>query len=721
MDDIIRVEDHFYILATSSLAEDRARVLKHGEMFAVFDRYGDIRPLGLGEQGIYHEGTRFLSRLELRLGSNRPLLLSSTVKDDNTLLAVDLTNPDVDVEGEVVVPRGTLHIFRSKFLWRAVCYERLRIWNHGLHSLALSLSLRFEADFADIFEVRGLRRTQRGRRLEDLVEKESVLLVYEGLDGVVRRTKLQCSPRPDEITHSEMRFDISMKPKDATTFFLTVSCESNNHRRRPLLYDKAFAEAGKALRPAKHGVCHVYTSNEQFNDWVNRSVTDLHMMITDTPKGPYPYAGVPWFSTVFGRDGIITALQFLWVNPAIAKGVLAYLASEQATEIIPERDAEPGKILHESRRGEMAALGEVPFGCYYGSVDATPLFVLLAGAYYERTGDRAFIESIWPNIELALQWIANYGDIDRDGFVEYLKRSSKGLVHQSWKDSKDSVFHADGTLAEGPLALCEVQGYVYAALKNAAELATVVGQTNKAAELKRQARQLQAQFDKTFWCEELSTYALALDGEKLPCRVKTSNAGHCLFTGMASAERARLTAQTLLGDDSFSGWGIRTLAASEARYNPMSYHNGSIWPHDNSLIAYGLAQYGFKDLAIKVLAGLFDASIFVDLHRMPELFCGFARRPGEGPTLYPVACVPQSWAAASVFLLLQACLGLSVKAPVGQVHFSHPLLPEFLREVRIKNLTVGKGSVDLLFERHEDDVGINILRKEGDVEVVLVK
>jgi glycogen debranching enzyme len=723
LDDIIKVEDQFYILATTAAAEDRVRVLKHGETFAVFDRYGDIRPLGLGEEGIYHEGTRFLSRLELRLGNTRPLLLSSTVRDDNTLLAVDLTNPDEKVGDQVVVPRGTLHIFRSKFLWQAVCYERFKIKNHGLAPVKISLSLSFGSDFDDIFEVRGLKRPKRGRRLEDQVEKRSVVLVYQGLDGVIRRTRLECAPAPKEISRSYMNFVLSVNPKDETTIFLTASCELGNERRAPLSYDQAFEQAELAFHPPQNmeGACSIDTSNVQFNDWLNRSVADLRMMISETPHGPYPYAGVPWFSTVFGRDGIITALEFLWLDPSIAKGVLAYLAANQATEVIPEQDAEPGKILHETRKGEMAALGEVPFGRYYGSVDATPLFIMLAGAYYERTADRAFIESIWPNIERALEWIDEYGDMDRDGFVEYLKHSSNGLIHQGWKDSKDSIFHADGTLAEGPLALCEVQGYVYAAKQYAARLADLLEKTKTAAELWREADALQEQFERTYWCEELSTYALALDGKKRSCRVRSSNAGHCLFAGIASPEHARLAAETLSGNDSFSGWGIRTISASEVRYNPMSYHNGSVWPHDNALIAYGLAQYGFKDLAIKVLTGLFDASLFLELRRMPELFCGFSRRPGEGPTLYPVACAPQSWSAAAVFYLLQACLGISIKAPVNQIQISHPVLPEFLREVRIKNLKVGQSSVDLVFQRHEDDVGINILKKEGDVKILLVK
>jgi glycogen debranching enzyme len=488
-----------------------------------------------------------------------------------------------------------------------------------------------------------------------------------------------------------------------------------------LSYTQAAAAVAGALEQAQGNTCCVQTSNEQFNDLLKRTVADLHMMTTETAAGPYPYAGVPWFSTPFGRDGILTALECLWLNPELARGVLAYLASTQADAVIPEQDAEPGKILHETRRGEMAALGEIPFGRYYGSIDATPLFVMLAGAYYERTADRPFLDSIWPNVERALHWIDASGDADGDGFVEYQRHTPHGLVQQGWKDSHDSIFHADGTLAQGPIALCEVQGYVYAARVAASHLATALGRTRQSGELLGQAQALRARFEEAFWCPEIDTYALALDGRKRPCRVRTSNAGHCLLTGIAPPEHARRVAQTLLSHESYSGWGVRTVAASEARYNPMSYHNGSVWPHDNALVGEGLARYGHKDGVVRILAGLFDASLFFDLHRLPELFCGFPRRPGEGPTLYPVACAPQAWSAASVFLLLQACLGLTIRAAESQLLFSYPLLPDFLREVRIKNLRVGGGSVDLLLLRHGHDVGINVVRRAGDVHILMVK
>ena len=720
--DIQSEEDVFYIAVPATLVDDRTMVLKEGDTFAVFDRYGDIKSSGFGMQGLYYAGTRFLNRLELWVANQRPLLLSSSVHHENDLLTVDLTNPDhLARDGHVAIPRDLIHIFRTTFLWQGRCYTRLLVRNYALKPLDVRLALRFGADFADLFEVRGSKRPRRGRPLPSVVTENRVVLSYEGLDGVVRRTTLESMSPPQHLSPSEVCFAAPLQPKEGAAFFFTITCEHTAPVTPRQTYDRAYAEMTTRLQQGKRADCIMSTSNEQFNDWLNRSRADLHMMVTETPDGPYPYAGVPWFSTPFGRDGILTALAYLWVNPEIARGVLTFLAASQAHEVIPAQDAEPGKILHETRQGEMADLGEIPFQRYYGSVDATPLFVMLASAYYERTGDRALIEAIWSNIEQALVWIDTYGDVDQDGFVEYARHTDRGLVHQGWKDSHDAVFHADGSAAEGPIALCEVQGYVFAAKRGAAMLAARLGHTAQSEALAQQADVLQERFEKTFWCDDMGAYALALDGHKRPCRVLSSNIGHVLYSGIARPERAARVAKTLMTPVFFSGWGIRTIAVSESRYNPMSYHNGSIWPHDNAIIAAGLARYGCHEAVLKILTGLFDASLFINLHRLPELFCGFNRRPGEGPTLYPVACSPQTWASAAVFMILQACMGLSLDQSTSRICFRSPLLPPFLEELRLTNLTLGATSVDLLLSRHPQDVSIQVLRRSGEVDIMTVK
>jgi glycogen debranching enzyme len=714
------VHDQFPVLATQGRADERTRVLKQGETFAVFDRFGDL-PVSEagGEYGLYHGGTRFLSRCELRIGGCHSLLLSSTIRKVRPLLTADLTTPDItNADGSLLMAQGVLHVFRTKFLWQGTCYERLQASNYGQERLRTQLSLHVDADFADIFEVRGTARERRGRRLENRVDHARLILGYVGLDNLRRWTTIACDPAPSSILPSSLVLPIDLAPGESMTYDVSISCETAEQEVQPVSYAFALDAAGDRLRERRAQQCRVFSSNDGFNEWLERSASDLTMMITSRPEGLYPYAGVPWFSSPFGRDGIIAALQFLWMDPALAKGVLAYLASTQATEVCEERDAEPGKILHEARDGEMAALDEVPFSRYYGSVDATPLFVMLAGEYWERTGDLATIRAVWPNIQRALEWMERYGDLDSDGLIEYQRVSENGLVNQGWKDSHDSISHADGSIPDGPIALCEVQGYVFAARRAGAMLAAELQQPDREATLLRQAEQTREAFERLFWVPELETYALALDGAKRPCRVRASNAGHALYTRIATAERAACVAQVLAGESMYSGWGVRTLASGEARYNPMSYHNGSIWPHDNAIVAMGLARYGFRDLSLKIFSGLFDAAHYLELRRMPELFCGFGRRPAEGPTLYPIACLPQAWAAASVFMMLSAALGLQIDGARGQVTFADPVLPEWLDWLRIENLTVGSSVVDLLCVRHPHDVGISVVRRQGTVRVV---
>jgi glycogen debranching enzyme len=709
----------YYIATKSAPPDDRSRVLKYGHMFAVFDRYGDVETTGMGEEGIFYQGTRFLSELALFLGNSRPMLLSSTVREDNSLFTADLTNVDLSENQDISIPRGIVHITRSKFLYEHTCYEQLRICNYGLQSVKFPLVFKFNADYADIFEVRGTKRSRKGQKLDPVVDGDTATLAYQGLDGVRRSTRIEFSPKPKSLTAQHCRFEIELTSKEEVLVEIQVSFDLQQTSNGTPPYERALSTAIHETRTAGGDLCQIQSSNEQFNSWMKRSVADIHMMTVGNPEKDYPYAGVPWFSTVFGRDGIITAMECLWADPSLARGVLQYLAETQADKAIPEADAEPGKILHEARRGEMAALGEVPFARYYGSVDATPLFVMLAGAYYERTADLDFQRSLWPHVERALKWMDEYGDKDHDSFIEYSRESPNGLVQQGWKDSGDSVFYDNGTLAEPPIALCEVQGYAYAGKRSAARIAAALGHSRIAEQLERQAQELKTRFQKAFWCDDLGTYALALDGKKKPCRVRTSNPGHCLYTKIADPEHAATIAKTLLDKNFFNGWGIRSVAAGEARYNPMSYHNGSVWPHDNAIIAAGLGGYGFRQQAAQILLGFLDVSGFVDLHRLPELFCGLERRRGEGPTAYPVACSPQTWAAAAVYLFLEACLGIEVSALDKQIVFEKPFLPPQIPDLTIKGLKLGTGSIDLVLKRQANTVGVDVLSNTSGFQVII--
>ncbi|WMT92689.1 amylo-alpha-1,6-glucosidase [Pelagibacterium sp. H642] len=714
-------EDASYgVLARASLQEIRNRTLKHGDTFGVFDHNGDIHADPTGAEGLFHRDTRYLSRLTLAINGSRPLLLSSTLRDDNATLTCDLTNPDLfDEQGDLRLEHDLIHIRRSRFLWKAACYERVAVRNFLDRTVTVVLDIVFQADFADLFEVRGTTRKRRGKCHDPVVGRDSVLLGYTGLDGIERSTYLQFSPRPAVISGGRTRFVLTLEPRKTRSVLLTVECLDGEHRtpRRESFFS-AIRGARRSLRRASSRAAAIITSNDIFNESLRRSISDLYMLVTDTPEGPYPYAGVPWFSTVFGRDALITAFETLWIDPALARGVLFHLAANQATDLDAAADAEPGKILHEVRYGEMAELGEVPFRRYYGSIDSTPLFVMLAGAYLDRTGDMEAIGALWPHIEAGLAWIEHYGDRDGDGYLEYGRRSEQGLANQGWKDSHDSIFHSDGTLAKGPIALCEVQAYVYGAFMAASAMAERLGHADVAERFARRAESLRLAFARDFFDPELGSYVLALDGDKRPCRVLSSNAGHALWTGIAEHVHARSVAAALMGRASFSGWGVRTIAAGQSRYNPMSYHNGSVWPHDNALIAAGLARYGLKGEAVRILEGLFAAASYIDLRRLPELFCGFSRLASHGPTFYPVACIPQAWAAAAPLYTLQACLGLRFDVEAGRILFDSPMLPDFLNTVHLKRLRLNGATADISLHRTGHAVVVEVERRQGAIGVV---
>ncbi len=711
----------FYISARASLDGGRPTRLKHDDTFAVLDAQGDLMAFEGNPDGLYHRDTRHLSHFELRLNGARPMRLSANISSDNASLTADLTNPDFFEAERLVLPKDTIHLHRMKFVWKGALYERIAVFNYDEHEHRVRVSITFDCDFADLFEARGQHRAARGVRTVDIGDNGDIDFSYLGLDAETRHTHLQFTPRPDGIDRGFVFYDLELRPHEKRVFFVRVSCTPEIDAWHNLDFFKAFADARRALRRAHERPLKLSSSNALLEDVVARSVSDLLMLTTDTAEGPYPYAGIPWFSTPFGRDGIITALMMLWVDPEIARGVLRLLAATQAKTVDPFQDAEPGKILHEMRFGEMAALREVPFGLYYGSVDSTPLFVMLAGEYLARTGDLKTIKTIWPNIVAALGWIENHGDVDGDGFVEYHRQRDTGLVNQGWKDSFDSVFHKNGDLAEGPIALCEVQAYVYGAWTKAAEMARRLGLDADARNYDSRAKTLRSCFEDVFWSEELGTYALALDGRKKPCEVVTSNSGHALLTGMVSPERAARVSARLIEPDMFTGWGIRTVGTGAARYNPMSYHNGSIWPHDNGLIARGMARYGQKQAVLKVFRGLIDAAGHIELRRLPELFCGFGRKQRQGPIGYPVACSPQAWAAATPLALLQSCLGLSFDHEHGEIRFDQPILPDFIDSLTLRDLRLGSASADLLLNRHGTDVAITVLDRQGDVRIVEVR
>jgi glycogen debranching enzyme len=720
--EFLHIADQYYVLATSDLAGRDTRVLKQGETFAIFDVNGDIQPVIHAQSGIFNYGTRFVSRFEFHLAGQRPLLLHSTLRDDNGTLIVDMTNRDLYVGESGSIPKGTIHIHREKFLSDSRCYEQITLTNFGPKEVETDVTIHFACDFADIFEVRGTKREKHGTMQSFKRNGHFVIAPYQGLDGVERATQMYFSGKDFEFSGGVLSQHVKIPSQDKVVLQLILSFRGDETKETGPTYDQALEKIRQEHAAGRSAYCGVHTSNDEFNGWMRRSTDDLVMMTTKMENGElYPYAGIPWFCCPFGRDGLITALETLWSNPSLSKGVLEYLAETQADKNEPKRDANPGKILHEAREGEMANLGEIPFGRYYGSIDSTSLFLSLGGLYLTRTNDTKTIQKLWPNFQRAMKWMDEFGDPDGDGFIEYQRESKDGLQNQGWKDSHDSVFHQDGSDAKGPIALAEVQGYAYLAWLEGSKLATAAGDHTVAGECLIKANKLKENFDEKFWLEELGTFALALDGEKKPCRVKSSNAGQCLFTGIVKPERAERLVKTLMAPDSFSGWGIRTVACDSARYNPMSYHNGSIWPHDVALIAWGMSLYGFKKEAIKVCEALFKSASYMELERIPEVFCGFPLRKGEAPTLYPTACSPQAWSAASAYMMVQSLLGLSIRAKEKRIHFERPCLPDSIDVLKITGLQVGDAKIDLIVQNYKDDVSVQISDRHTGITVTVEK
>ena len=686
--------------AAATAALYASHVLKDGDSFLVCNGYGDFDE---GSTGLFHHDTRLLSVYRLRISDTVPSLLSAAVTQDNVFFSAHLTNRQLQPLGDSAAPQGLLHIHRSRYLHDGRMLEHITLTNYGERRLAPLLRIALDADFRDMFEVRGCVRPARGELQPPEPTDNGMVFRYRGLDGVARTSAVSFSRAPKHDGNGALSFPLDLPAGGSDELFVEVGMHpapASRDRHRT-----GAAQARKRMRARQRRGAQVRSDGPLFDAWLRRSRADLALLVSELETGPYPYAGIPWFSTPFGRDAVITALQVLWLNPQLARGVLGFLARHQATEASAFLDAAPGKIMHETRKGEMSALRELPFGLYYGGVDTTPLFVMLAGAYARRTGDQAFIDTLWPALLAATAWIERTCDRNPHGFLDYARGADSGLANQGWKDSEDSVFHADGTFPPGPIALVEVQGYAHAALQAMAELAAQRGETEVSTHWRNRAARLREAVEARFWMPGRGYYGIAVDGDGRLCEVRASNPGHLLFCGVPTPARAEAVATQLLDPDFATGWGLRTLARGEPRYNPMSYHNGSSWPHDTALCAAGIARYGHREGAVRLLSAAFDAATHFDL-RLPELFCGFERAQGAPPVAYPVACLPQAWAATSPFLLLQACLGVDIDGARGEIEVHRPQLPAGVDEIRVLGVEVGGERVDLLFRRTGGRVGM---------------
>ena len=695
------------------------QVIKHDRAFFLSDLFGDVPERNLAALGLYFRDTRFLSRLELGVDDLPPLLLHSSTERNYSQL-VELAFPvyarDPQGFGE---HRENIAVSRNRLLFDSLI-EQIEVTNFGSERRTIGLTLTFGADFLDLFEVRGWKREHRGQLQPPHVDRNSVVLGYRGVDGEVRTTTLRFSPAPNELSEGEARFELELGPGEQTGLSLEITPEvqGSHPTRRP--YREARQELEHEYSQWRKRCTRFRSTNQQLSRFLDRAVLDLRMLLSKDDEGtPYLDAGVPWFSALFGRDSLITAYECLGVNPDLAWGVLKGLAALQGTKEDEWREEEPGKILHEVRVGELAAAGEIPHTPYYGSIDATPLWLVILSYAYTWTGDLDGVKSLWPNALAALEWIDQYGDLDGDGYVEYRKRSPKGLDNQGWKDSWDAIVHPDGSLARGPIALVEVQGYVYQAKSRMATLADALGESDLAERLATEAEVLKQRFNRDFWLEKDGYFALALDGDKTPVTTITTNPGHCLWSGIIDQDKAPRVARKLLSPTLSSGWGLRTLAGKQKPFDPLGYHRGTVWPHDNALIAHGLKMYGFDREAMSVIDQLSMAGMHFALARYPELFCGFSRDDVPVPVEYPVACRPQAWSSGAPLLMLRSYGGISAHAPDGRLYIIRPELPEWLDRIEVLGMRVGQARVDLTFTSQGGVTAVQVPRKEGDIEVLI--
>lgn len=730
----IKIGDEYFEVLT----DDASRVLAHGEPFVIVDvkkeklvvkegelfLYSDIEGNVPREDtsglGLYFQDTRFLNTFNMTLFGSSPVLLSSTA-DRGFMSQIELTNADFMTADGTVVPQETINIRRIRVV-NGRLYELLRIKNYNHFPVDVSLEFDFDSDFADMFEVRGTKRTKYGTWLAPKVSADSILLAYHGLDAILRKTDIRFETKPTSMEGTTAVFRFHLKPRERKV--IKFSIEPVLPTSVPATTDnfnQAIGEIRKSYENWFKSSTGVETDNELFTTVLKSSQRDLRMLLTDTEIGYFLSAGVPWFVTPFGRDTIITCLQIMMLDTHPAVETAKVFTQLQGKAEDPWRDEEPGKIFHEIRRGELANIRAIPHTPYFGSADSTPLYLIMLSEIIRWTGDLDLAKSLTGPIDEALKWIDDFGDADGDGLVEYKTRSRRGLVNQGWKDSGNSVVHTDGRLAEAPIALAEVQAYVYYAKRRMANLFELLGDRDRAVELAKQAQALKKLFNEVFWIESEGYFAMALDRDKKPVKTVTSNPAHGLWARIIDGDKAARAVARLMQPDMFSGWGIRTMSKSSINYNPMSYHNGSVWPHDNAMIISGLKKYGFNQEAIKVATGLFDAALDYDYYRLPELFCGFTKRSISRPVNYPVACSPQAWAAGSIFMILQALLGIDADATNSTVYINNPVLPRWLKEVELHRMRVGNAAISLRFKRDGEITSLVVTEKTGTVRTIVTE
>ncbi|MDV2686213.1 amylo-alpha-1,6-glucosidase [Alkalihalophilus lindianensis] len=693
------------------------RVIKENDLFLLTDEKGNIPKGHEYGAGLYTKDTRYLSKFDVRINQQEPVLLTSN-SDDAYRSSFILTNPHMEEDGELILWRESVELKRERFIYDGVCYEELIVTNYYPKPVSFDLSVHMEADFQDMFIVRGFQHGEIGNKTGVKQGENELRFMYEGADQISRQTVIQWSKQAKEVTDlGDLTFGFELAHGQRESIVLAIAPIENNEEPVILPVDEASRKLKESHAKWDNNIAKLQTDHLPLQRLVDRGVSDMRVLLTDLGYGSFPVAGLPWFAVPFGRDSLIAALQLLPFQPEVAKGTLRTMAAFQGTKLDPWRDEQPGKIMHELRKGELANTNQVPFTPYYGTIDATPLFLILLSEYIKWTGDVELFNELTENVENALMWIDEYGDRDGDLFVEYHQESSKGIANQGWKDSADSVVHRNGDYAKTPIALAEVQGYVYQAKQGMAELFEAVGNIEKSKQLVNESNQLKEAFEAAFWMEDQQFYAIALDQDKKPVGTLTTNPGHVLFAGMLSEGRAQAVSNMLVSDKMFSGYGIRTMGEGEAGYNPMSYHDGSVWPHDNSMILLGMGKLGHHTQANAVIDGLIKAAQYFDNDRLPELFCGYS--DGKPVIPYPVACSPQAWAAGTPLVMVQTMLGLypdTLKKTIAL----NPVLPESMNELVLRNVTIASGQLDLIVRREDHELKVTVEKNTTGLDLQLV-